>query len=85
MAEHERRFGPGHCRDGGEVLILPLRRERLGVAAVASAAAVVSDDGEALPEIPRRGKCLAGAERADADDKRRSITGTVIGDYGPVG
>ena len=45
MAEHERRFGPGRRRDGGEILILPLRRERPGVAAVTPAAAVIASGG----------------------------------------
>jgi hypothetical protein len=85
VAEHERWRWPGRCRDGAEVLILPLRCERLGVTAITSAAAVVGDDGETLPEVLRRGKRLAGAERADADDKRRSITGTVVGDDGTIG
>src|SRR5215831_725068 len=85
MAEQERRLGPGRRRDGGQVLILPLRRERLGVAAVTPAAAVVGDDGEALSEVLGRNKRPAGAERAHADDERRTGAGPVVGDDGTVG
>jgi hypothetical protein len=85
VAEHEPRLGPGRCRDGGEVLILPLGRERQRVAAVPSAATVVGDDGEAPPKIRGRGKRVAGAESADTDDKRRPVTGAVIGEDGTVG
>ena len=48
VAERERRPGPGRRRDGRQVFVLPLRRERFGVAAVTPAAAVIGDDRELL-------------------------------------
>src|SRR5262249_60243315 len=85
VAEHERWFGPGRGGDRGEVVVLALRRERGGVAAVTSPAAVVGDDGEAPPEFLWCDEGMARAERSYADYQHRAVAGRVICDLGAIG
>src|SRR5262249_60003958 len=85
VAEHEWGFGAGRRRDRGEVVVLPLRRERSGVATVTSPAAVVGDDCKTPPQFLWWDKGLACAECAHADYERRAIADPVVGDDGAVG
>src|SRR5947199_105108 len=70
VAKHKGRFRARRDRDRGKVLILPLGRERLGVAAVPPPAAIVSDHGETLPQFRRRDEGMPRAERAHTDNQR---------------
>src|SRR5262249_16119383 len=73
-------FGAGRPRRRGEVVVLPLRRERSGVATVTSPAAVVGDDCKTPPQFLWWDKGLACAECAHADYERRAIADPVVGD-----
>ena len=85
MAEHERGPGAGRGRDGGKVLVLPLRRDRTGVAAVAAATTVVGHDGELPRQVAGDDERGASGECAIAHDQHRAFAGAVVGDRGPVG